>query len=47
MSAAREGEIVVACSFCGQKNRVKTARIQDGPKCGRCGTRLLHVRRDS
>ncbi|HYC31317.1 MAG TPA: thioredoxin [Gemmatimonadales bacterium] len=29
--------VVVACVFCGKANRVDLARLDAGPKCGKCG----------
>jgi len=31
----------VVCVHCGAKNRIASARLRDGPVCGRCGQALL------
>ncbi|MBW2522874.1 MAG: thioredoxin TrxC [Deltaproteobacteria bacterium] len=31
----------VRCSHCGQRNRVPTGRLSDGPICGRCKSKVL------
>lgn len=30
--------VIIACSQCGAKNKVRRERLSHGPKCGRCGT---------
>lgn len=32
--------MIVACTHCGQKNRVPSSKIADMPKCGACHTAL-------
>lgn len=32
--------IIVMCSYCGAKNRIPRSRINEGPICGKCRTRL-------
>jgi thioredoxin 2 len=32
--------MLIACSACGQKNRVPPARLSEHPKCGRCSAPL-------
>jgi len=32
--------VIIACSACGVKNKVRTDRFPHGPKCGKCGTPL-------
>jgi len=35
------GELLqVVCAACGRRNRVASARLQQGPKCGACGAPL-------
>jgi Tfp pilus assembly protein PilZ len=38
--APPEESIIVACSACAAKNRVKKSKLAQGPKCGRCGAPL-------
>ena len=33
--------VKLACTTCGQANRVPAARLADGPKCGVCGAVLV------
>lgn len=33
--------LTVPCPFCGTKNRVRAARVDDRPKCGECGRPIL------
>lgn len=28
--------VLIRCRSCGTRNRIPTARLQDGPRCGRC-----------
>ena len=35
-----ESNIILACESCGAKNRIPAARIDESPKCGRCGAEL-------
>ena len=28
--------VLIRCRSCGARNRIPTARLQDGPRCGRC-----------
>lgn len=32
--------VIIPCSNCGTKNRVPAARLEDRPKCGKCGAHL-------
>ena len=32
-----DNSLILACSKCGAKNRVPISRIDDAPKCGKCG----------
>ena len=32
--------LILACSTCGAKNRVPLSRIDEAPKCGKCGLML-------
>ena len=36
------GDKTLTCLKCGQLNRVPEARLGAGPKCGACGTALVH-----
>jgi hypothetical protein len=31
---------IIACPHCGTKNKVRSEKLDHGPKCGRCGTSL-------
>jgi thioredoxin 2 len=33
--------VTYACSACGATNRIPASRLQDRPKCGQCGERVL------
>ena len=35
-----ENEFIIRCMRCGQKNRIKRQRLNDRPRCGRCGAVL-------
>jgi thioredoxin 2 len=39
-SASTTPRLTVPCSACGRWNRIDSARIANGPKCGACGTPL-------
>lgn len=32
--------MIISCPACGVKNKVKTERLSQGPKCGKCGSML-------
>ncbi len=32
-----ENSLILACSTCGSKNRIPISRIDESPKCGKCG----------
>ncbi|MBI5100561.1 MAG: PilZ domain-containing protein [Nitrospirae bacterium] len=32
--------VIISCGACGVKNKVRTKRLPEGPKCGRCGALL-------
>lgn len=32
--------VIVQCEGCGTKNRIPAGRLNQGPKCGKCGARL-------
>ncbi|GBE31890.1 hypothetical protein BMS3Bbin05_00793 [bacterium BMS3Bbin05] len=34
-------DVIISCSSCGVKNRLKTSKIILKPKCGRCGKALI------
>ena len=34
-------DVKLACSTCGQLNRVPVAKLSSGPKCGTCGAPLM------
>src|SRR5690606_41920664 len=36
--------MVIACSACGQKNRVRAADVTSTARCGRCHTDLTPIR---
>ena len=36
--------VKLTCATCGQMNRVSTAKLADGPKCGSCGDPLADGR---
>jgi len=40
-AAMAEAYAHVACPVCLKANRIPVARLDDGPKCGGCGTALL------
>lgn len=33
--------LILACSKCGVKNKVRTSKMSLGPKCGKCGSALV------
>ena len=35
-----DNSLIFACSKCGTKNKVPVSRINDSPKCGKCGETL-------
>lgn len=35
-----QDSIIIRCSNCGAKNRIPTARLNEGPRCGRCAQPL-------
>jgi len=35
-----DNSFILACSKCGTKNRIPLSRIEESPKCGKCGTPL-------
>lgn len=35
-----QNSIIVPCLSCGTRNRIPTARMNDHPRCGKCGTPL-------
>jgi uncharacterized paraquat-inducible protein A len=37
-------EIVIRCPSCGVQNKLKTVRLEQGPRCGRCGAVLIEMR---
>jgi uncharacterized paraquat-inducible protein A len=37
-------EIFIRCPSCGVQNRLKTIRLEQSPKCGKCGTVLIEMR---
>lgn len=41
MGAAEAAFLHVACPRCLARNRVEAARVNEGPKCGRCAAPLL------
>lgn len=38
--------VVVRCRQCGTKNRLAASRMDEGPKCGKCGSPLPDTRFD-
>ncbi len=32
--------VIISCPACGVKNKVRTERLSEGPKCGKCGSLL-------
>ena len=32
--------LIVKCALCGTKNRIPKGRLNEGPKCGKCGSPL-------
>jgi thioredoxin 2 len=40
-TAPRSPRAVVSCPFCGKLNRVALDRVEDRPRCGKCGRPLL------
>ncbi len=41
-----DGNLVVRCRQCGTKNRLALSRMDEGPKCGKCGSLLPDTRLD-
>lgn len=41
MHAPAGPALTIPCPFCGTKNRVRAARVDDRPKCGECARPLL------
>jgi thioredoxin 2 len=41
MAVETQGKLVVACSRCLTPNRVPPGRLDDDPKCGKCGAQVL------
>lgn len=39
--APAEPALTVPCPFCGTRNRIRAARVDDRPKCGDCGRPIL------
>lgn len=39
---AEDTRLTLRCSHCRTKNRVPASKLQEGPKCGRCGQPLEH-----
>jgi uncharacterized C2H2 Zn-finger protein len=37
-------EIVIRCPRCGVQNRLKASRLEQSPKCGKCGALLIEMR---
>jgi thioredoxin 2 len=35
-----QDNIIVKCTGCGTKNRIPAGRLDEGPKCGKCGSPL-------
>jgi thioredoxin 2 len=35
-----DNSFILACSECGTKNRIPLSRIEESPKCGKCGASL-------
>src|SRR5258706_1493365 len=36
-----QDKVLIACASCGTANRVPSARLEEDPKCGKCGAPLL------
>ena len=41
MAAQTQGKLLIACPRCVTANRVPAARLDEDPKCGKCGAPLL------
>ena len=37
-------EIVIRCPRCGVQNRLKASKLEQSPKCGKCGAVLIEMR---
>ncbi len=37
-------EILIRCPSCGVQNKLKTSKLEQSPKCGKCGAVLIEMR---
>jgi len=37
-------EMVIRCPSCGVQNKLKTLKVEQNPKCGKCGAVLIEMR---
>lgn len=37
-------EVIIRCLTCGVQNKLSSSKLEQGPKCGKCGAVLIEMR---